>query len=99
MLTTTLGHDALTRVVPLFALLLPNGEKNTMSDKTNFTKDEWALLLRSPMNAGMAVTAAEPGGLWSLMKESFAGSAELAHAAADRFSRVGRYAANRGFSG
>ena len=54
-----------------------------MADKTSFTKDEWALLLRSPMNAGMAITAAEPSGLWGLLKESFAGSAELAHAAAD----------------
>ena len=54
-----------------------------MSDKTSFTKDEWALLLRSPMNAGMAITAAEPSGLWGLPKESFAGSAELAHAATD----------------
>jgi hypothetical protein len=31
----------------------------------------------------MAITAAEPSGLWGLLKESFAGSAELAHAAAD----------------
>ena len=54
-----------------------------MADKTSFTKDEWALLLRSPMNAGMAVTVAEPSGLWGLLKETFAGSAELAHAAAD----------------
>lgn len=54
-----------------------------MADKTNFTKDEWALLLRSPMNAGMAITAAEPSGLWGLLKESFASSSELAHAAAD----------------
>jgi hypothetical protein len=54
-----------------------------MVDKTSFTKEEWALLLRSPMNAGMAITAAEPSGLWGLLKESFAGSAELAHAAAD----------------
>jgi len=54
-----------------------------MTDKTNFTKDEWSLLLRSPMNAGMAITAAEPSGLWGLLKESFAGSAELTHAAAD----------------
>lgn len=54
-----------------------------MADKTSFTKDEWALLLRSPMNAGMAITAAEPSGLWGLLKESFAGSAELAHAATD----------------
>ena len=35
------------------------------------------------MNAGMAITAAEPSGLWGLLKESFAGSSELAHAAAD----------------
>jgi hypothetical protein len=35
------------------------------------------------MNAGMAITAAEPSGLWGLLKESFAVSAELAHAAAD----------------
>ena len=54
-----------------------------MADKTSFTKDEWALLLRSPMNAGMAVTAAEPSGLWGLLKESFAGSAEMTHAATD----------------
>ena len=54
-----------------------------MADKTSFTKDEWSLLLKSPMNAGMAITAAEPSGLWGLLKESFAGSSELAHAAAD----------------
>jgi hypothetical protein len=54
-----------------------------MTDKTNFTKDEWALLLRSPMNAGMAITATEPSGLFSLLKESFAGGAALAQAASD----------------
>ena len=54
-------------------LLIPEQE-NAMSDKTSFTKDEWALLLRSPMNAGMAITAAEPSGLWGLLKESFAGT-------------------------
>lgn len=54
-----------------------------MADKTNFTKDEWALLLRSPMNAGMAITAAEPSGLFGLLKESFAGGAALARAATD----------------
>lgn len=52
-----------------------------MADKTSFTKDEWALLLRSPMNAGMAITAAEPSGLFGLLKESFAGGAALAEAA------------------
>jgi hypothetical protein len=54
-----------------------------MTDKTSFTKDEWALLLRSPMNAGMAITAAEPTGLFGLLKESFAGGAALAQAATD----------------
>ena len=54
-----------------------------MADKTSFTKDEWALLLRSPMIAGIAMTAAEPSGLWGLLKESFTSSSEVAHAAAD----------------
>jgi hypothetical protein len=54
-----------------------------MADKTSFTKDEWALLLRSPMNAGMAITAAEPSGLFGLLKESFAGGAALAKVATD----------------
>jgi len=54
-----------------------------MADKTSFTRDEWALLLRSPMNAGMAITAAEPSGLFGVLKESFAGGAALAEAAAN----------------
>ena len=54
-----------------------------MADKTSFTKEEWALLLQSPMNAGMAVSAAEPSGLFGLLKESFAGGAALAQAASD----------------
>ena len=54
-----------------------------MTDKASFTKDEWALLLRSPMNAGIAITAAEPSGLFGLVKESFAGGAALAQAATD----------------
>ena len=39
-----------------------------MATKTDFTKEEWTLLLESPMMAGMAVTAADPSGLWGLMK-------------------------------
>ena len=54
-----------------------------MADKSNFTKDEWTLLLKSPMIAGMAVTAAEPSGLWGLLKESFAGGAALTRVATD----------------
>ena len=54
-----------------------------MADKTSFTKDEWTLLLKSPMIAGMAITAAEPSGLWGLLKESFAGGAALTKVATD----------------
>jgi hypothetical protein len=54
-----------------------------MADKTSFTKDEWSLLLKSPMIAGMAITAADPSGLWGLLKESFAGGAALTKVAAD----------------
>jgi len=55
--------------------------EEAMADKTNFTKEEWTLLLESPMIAGMAVTAADPSGLWGLLKESFAGGSALAQAA------------------
>ena len=53
-----------------------------MADKTTFTKEEWTLLLESPMIAGMAVTAADPSGLWGLLKESFAGGTALTKAIA-----------------
>ena len=49
-----------------------------MADKSSFTKEEWTLLLKSPMIAGMAITAADPSGLWGLLKESFAGGTALA---------------------
>jgi hypothetical protein len=43
-----------------------------MADKSNFSPDEWKLLLESVMVAGIAVSAAAPSGLWGLLKESFA---------------------------
>jgi hypothetical protein len=49
-----------------------------MADKSNFSPGEWKLLLESVMMAGMAVTAAEPSGLWGLLKESFASGTALA---------------------
>ena len=49
-----------------------------MTDKSNFSPDEWKLLLESVMMAGMAVTAADPSGLWGLLKESFATGSALA---------------------
>ena len=54
-----------------------------MTDKSNFTPDEWKLLLESVMTASIAVTAADPSGLWGLLKESFAGGTELAKAKMD----------------
>ena len=52
-------------------------EEKLMTDKSNFTPDEWKLILESVMMAGIAVSAAEPSGLWGLLKESFAGGTAL----------------------
>ena len=54
-----------------------------MPDKSNFAPDEWKLLLESVMMASIAITAAEPHGLWGLLQESFAGGTELAKAKMD----------------
>jgi len=54
-----------------------------MADKTSFTKDEWTLLLQSPVIAGMAITAADPSGLWGLLKESLAAGGAMTEAASD----------------
>ena len=54
-----------------------------MATKIDFSPDEWKLLLESPMMTSMAVTAAEPSGLWGLLKESFAGGSALAKTASD----------------
>jgi hypothetical protein len=54
-----------------------------MADKSNFTPEQWQQVLESVMMAGIAVSAAEPSGLWGLLKESFAGSSALAAAKTD----------------
>ena len=43
-----------------------------MAGKSDFTSDEWKTLLESAMMAGIAVTAADPSGLWGMLKESMA---------------------------
>jgi len=48
-----------------------------MTDKQRFTPDEWTKILMSPTIAGMAITAADPSGLWGMLKESFASGAAL----------------------
>jgi hypothetical protein len=54
-----------------------------MTDKSTYTPDEWKTLLESVTMAGIAVSAAEPSGLWGLLKESFAGGSALATASTD----------------
>ena len=54
-----------------------------MANKSNFTAEEWKTILSSPMLAGMAVTLADPSGLWGLMKEGFASARALVEAKAD----------------
>jgi hypothetical protein len=54
-----------------------------MVDKSNFTADEWKLLLESVTMAGIAVSAADPSGLWGLLKESFAEGTALMTAKTD----------------
>jgi hypothetical protein len=54
-----------------------------MADQTSFTAEEWTLLLEAPMLAGMAVSAAEPSGLFGMLKESFATGKLLVQAKAE----------------
>jgi hypothetical protein len=51
-----------------------------MAGKANFTPEEWARVVASPMVAGMAITAADPSGLWGLLKESMASGRALLEA-------------------
>lgn len=51
-----------------------------MANKANFTPQEWTTLLESVMTAGIAVTAAEPSGLWGLLKEGLASGGALMEA-------------------
>ena len=48
-----------------------------MANKQNFTPEEWTLILESVMLAGIAVSAADPNGLWGTVKEAYANSAAL----------------------
>lgn len=54
-----------------------------MLAKTDFSPEEWQLVLSSPMLAGMAVTLAEPSGLWGLMQEGMANGRALLEAKSD----------------
>jgi len=54
-----------------------------MATKASFTAEEWQQLLEAPMLAAMAMTAADPSGLFGLVKEGVAASRALAEARAD----------------
>jgi hypothetical protein len=43
-----------------------------VTTKSDFTEDEWATLVRSPIVAGMAITIADPGGPIEVVKETSA---------------------------
>jgi hypothetical protein len=54
-----------------------------MADKSNFTAEEWKRLIEAPMLAAIAVTAADPSGLWGTLKESIAAGGALAKVKTD----------------
>lgn len=48
-----------------------------MANKQNFTPEEWTKVLESTMLAGIAVSSADPNGLWGTLKEFFATTSAL----------------------
>ncbi|MCD2180761.1 hypothetical protein OCK02_04695 (plasmid) [Rhizobium sp. TRM96647] len=48
-----------------------------MADKSTFSAEEWNQLMQGVMAAGIAVTAADPSGLWGMLKEGMASSRAL----------------------
>lgn len=54
-----------------------------MAAKTDFSASEWHLILSSPMLAGMAVSLADPSGLWGMMQEAMASGRALLEAKDD----------------
>lgn len=51
-----------------------------MATKADFTADEWKKVMGAPMLAGLAVTFAEPSGIFGVLKESMASSRALLEA-------------------
>jgi hypothetical protein len=48
-----------------------------MAVRDSFAPDEWARVVGAPMLVGVAVTAADPGGLWGAVKEGTATASAL----------------------
>jgi len=65
-----------------------------MTLKDSFTPEEWARVVAAPMVAGIAVTAADPGGIFGAVRESFAVAGAVQQAkAADAAPLLGEIAA------
>ena len=54
-----------------------------MANKNDFSPEEWTKVLESIMVAGIAVSAADPSGLWGTLKEAAASGLALASAKRD----------------
>lgn len=54
-----------------------------MANKASFNPEEWTKVLQSVMMSGIAVSAAEPSGLWGTLKESMATGRTLLEAKSD----------------
>ncbi len=61
-----------------------------MTDKAAFTPDEWTALISSPLLAGMAVTVAEPSGLWGMLQEGMASARAMLEAKSASGSRLAK---------
>jgi hypothetical protein len=59
-----------------------------MTMKDRFTESEWQGVLQAPMLAGMAITAADPGGLWGAIKEGSAMAGALVQARSGAASSI-----------
>jgi hypothetical protein len=55
-----------------------------MATKSCFTPEEWRKLLEAPLLAGFAVSVADPGGLFSTLKEGLASARALTEATIDQ---------------
>ncbi len=54
-----------------------------MAAKSDFTPEEWQTILESTMMAGIAVTAADPSGLWGTLQEGMASAKAVLGAGRD----------------
>jgi hypothetical protein len=76
------GRQAAVSIRTAGAIAAKQNE-DTMADKSSFTPEEWKLVLSSPMLAGLAVTMAEPSGIWGMLKESMASAKAVMAAGKD----------------